>query len=107
MAITPQLAERNAELRTKHKLAYPILADTDNAYAKQLGIAHALPDDLVEVYSGFGVDLPGAHGTDSWELPMPTRIVVAADGTIRDVAADPDYTRRPEPEATLEILKSL
>ena len=68
---------------------------------------HELPDDLRDVYRGFGVDLPESNGEDSWTLPFPTRIVVDRTGLIRDVQSDPDYTRRPEPADTVEILRSL
>ena len=107
VAISPQSAAQNAEVKAKHNLAFAVLSDHDNTYAKQLGLAHELPADLQGVYQGFGVDLPALHGVQTWELPMPTRLVIATDGTVRDVAADPDYTQRPEPDATLEVLQAL
>ena len=107
VAISPQTAEKNVEVKRKNRLAFPVLADADNGYAKQLGLAHKLPKDLRALYQQFGILLPEAHGTSSWELPMPARIVVDRDGTVRDIAADPDYTRRPEPDATLDVLRSL
>ena len=66
-----------------------------------------MPDDLREVYLGFGIDLAAHNGDDSWELPLPARIVIDAGGVIRGIAAHPDYTQRPEPEATLEVLRTL
>jgi peroxiredoxin len=66
-----------------------------------------LPDDLREVYLGFGIDLPAHNGDDSWELPLPARIVIDTGGVIRSIDADPDYTHRPEPEATVEVLRGL
>ncbi len=59
------------------------------------------------MYSSFGIDLPASNGDDSWELPLPARIVVDQGGIIQGLDADPDYTRRPEPEATLEVLRGL
>jgi peroxiredoxin len=38
---------------------------------------------------------------------MPARFVVSQDGIIRKVDVDPDYTRRPEPEDTIEFLTQL
>ena len=92
-------------MKRKWRLPYPVLVDADNAYAKELGIAFELPEDLRGVYAGFGVDLPAAHASTAWELPLPTRLVVAADGTITSIDADPDYTVRPEALASLEALK--
>jgi peroxiredoxin len=94
-------------VQDKHKLEFPVLSDAGNAYARKLAIVHALPADLREVYRKFDIDLPGFNGDDSWELPIPTRLVVDGQGTIRAVAADPDYTIRPEPEETLEALRAL
>jgi peroxiredoxin len=62
---------------------------------------------LQDVYRGLGIDLPAFNGDDSWQLPLPARIVVDTHGIIRALDADPDYTRRPEPEATLEVLRTL
>lgn len=78
-----------------------------NAWARRLGLTFTLPDDLREVYRGFGIDLPAHNGDDSWELPLPARIVIDTGGVIRSIDADPDYTHRPEPEATLEVLRGL
>lgn len=55
----------------------------------------------------FGISLPDHNGDESWELPLPTRLVVDAEGVIRSVDADPDYTIRPEPEASLELVRGL
>lgn len=107
VAVSPQVREKNAEVKSKHKLAYPVLSDAGHGYARQLSIVHALPEDLREVYRAFEIVLPDYNGDDAWELPLPTRLVVDAGGVIRDLQADPDYTRRPEPEATLEVLRSL
>ena len=84
-----------------------MLSDAGNAYAKQLGLAFTFPDDLKGVYEKLGLALPDYNGDDSWQLPLPTRIVVDRDGKIRAIDADPDYTVRPEPSATLEALASL
>jgi hypothetical protein len=53
------------------------------------------------------VDLPRANGDDSWTLPVPARFVIDRGGVIQAVDADPDYTRRPEPVQTVEVLGRL
>ena len=84
-----------------------MLSDAGNAYAKQLELAWTLPEDLREIYRGFGIDLPQFNGDEAWELPLPARIVVDGSGVIRSIDADPDYTRRPEAQATIDVLKGL
>ena len=91
----------------KHKLGFDILHDPGNAYAAQQGLRFQLPDDLKETYLGFSIDLPAANGDPSWTLAIPARVVASSDGVVRAVHADPDYTRRPEPEASLSELALL
>ena len=100
-------AAGNAEVKAKHKLAFPVLSDPGNAYARSLGLAFELPADLRAIYGGFGIDLEAHNGDDSWTLPMPARLVVSGDGVIQSIACDPDYTIRPEPEETLEFVRGL
>ena len=83
MVISPQLPAISHEMRTQMKLAFDLLFDAGNKVAEAYGIAMQLPDDLIKVYAGFGIDLPTFDGDE----------------------ADPDYTRRPEPEETLAMLK--
>jgi hypothetical protein len=66
-----------------------------------------LPDDLRDVYRGFGIDLPTHNGDGSWTLPMPGRFVADGSGIVRTLDVDPDYTRRPEPQDTLNDLATL
>jgi len=91
----------------KAKLSFDILSDPGNRYAEQLGLAFELPDNLREVYSGFGIDLPKFNGDRSWTLPIPARFVADATGIIRYSEADVDYTTRPEPAETVAALRAL
>jgi peroxiredoxin len=59
------------------------------------------------VYLQFGLDIPRYNGDDSWTLSMPGRFVVDGGGTIRSAEVHPDYTTRPEPAKTVEVLKGL
>ena len=107
MVISPERPERVADMAAKHKLTFPILWDEASRVAEAFGLAFTLPDDLRKVYLGFGNDLAVANGDPSWRLPVPARFVVDADGIVRSVDADPDYTHRPEPEATVAFLRKL
>jgi peroxiredoxin len=75
--------------------------------AEAYGLAFTLPDDLREIYLKFGIDLARGNGDGTWRLPVPARFVIDGHGIIRDVDADPDYTRRSEPARTVEILRGL
>jgi peroxiredoxin len=106
-AITPQPPTASGELIQKHKITFDLLSDHRNEYAAKLGLRFKLPDDLKQVYLGFGIDLAAKNAEDSWTLPMPGRFVIDTNGVIRAVDADPDYTHRPEPEKTVEDVRAL
>jgi peroxiredoxin len=106
-AITPQLPEAGRELIEKHKITFDLLSDRGNEYAAKLGIRFKLPDDLKQVYLSLGNDLAVRNGEDSWTLPMPARLVIDRNGTVRAIDADPDYRYRPEPAKTVEDVKPL
>ena len=88
----------------KNGLGFPILVDAHNSVAAAFGLRFALPDYLVALYKSFKNDLPAFNGDDSWTLPMPARYVIGQDGVVLHANVEPDYTRRPEPEALLPWL---
>lgn len=94
-------------MATAQKLTFPILWDEKNAVAAAYGIAHTLPQDLREVYLGFGNDLAVRNGDPSWQLPVPARFVIDAACIVHSVEADPDYTHRPPVEGTLAALRGV
>ena len=107
VVFSPEKPDISKGLADKQKLAYPIVADHGLAIARAFGLAFTLPDDLKAVYQGFGIDLPKNTGHAAWELPVPSRFVVDRHGIVRSVAADPDYTVRPEATDTLAILRHI
>lgn len=115
VVVTPQTRERSATMKAEKGLDLNVLTDRGLAYADRLGLAFTLPADLVAIYTKFGLDIPATNGADmangadagadAWRLPMPARLVVAPDGTIVERDVNPDYSIRPEPEATLDAVR--
>ena len=66
-------------------------------------LAFTFPDDLREVYRGFGLDLSHL----GWRLPLPATYVIGQDGLVVHRSVDPDYTTRPEPDELIEVLRAL
>ncbi len=91
----------------KHPLDFDVLTDRGNHYADALGIRYELPDYLAQLYEKFGLNLPVFHDDSSWALPLPARLVADKKGIVRFSEAKADYTYRPEPTETLEILRAL
>jgi peroxiredoxin len=107
VVISPELPKRVGDMAAKQKLGFPVLWDENSEVAEAFGLAFTLPDDLKQVYLGFGNDLAAANGDPSWRLPVPARFVVDRDGIVRSVQADPDYMYRPEPETTVAVLREV
>jgi peroxiredoxin len=107
VAISPTLPQFAAEVHAQHHLPFDVLSDLHNEVAKRFGLVFTVPDYVVAIYKSFPLNLPDFNGDDSWTLPIPARIVVSKDGIIRKIDADPDYTRRPEPDDTIAALKEL
>ena len=107
VALSPQKPEHGLTIVEKNQLGFDILSDPRNDYAQTLGLRFTLPAELQAIYASFGINLPLFDGDESWTLPMPGRIVIDQGGIVRAVDVDPDYTVRPEPEATLAVVKKL
>jgi peroxiredoxin len=88
-------------------LQFDVLSDLHNEVAARFGLVFRLPEYLVNIYKSVPLSLPDYNGDESWTLPIPARLVVSQDGIVRKVDADPDYTRRPEPEDTVAFLRTL
>lgn len=107
VAVSPQLPEYSAALKEQLHLSFDALSDTGNQVARRFGIVFRLPEDLARVYTKFGMDLSKFNGDASRELPMAARYVIDRDRIIRAADVNFDYTFRPEPRETIEILRSL
>ena len=104
VGVTPEKPDNSLTTQEKNELSYPILTDAQNGFAKALGIAFNMPDDLVALYSGFGLDLPTFNERTGWALPIPATFVADRSGKILLADVDQDYTRRLEPADALAAL---
>jgi peroxiredoxin len=105
--VSPQVARTPRETQEAKPFPFEMLRDLGNRVAEAYGLVFTLPDDLRAIYTKFGIDLTVGNGDGTWRLPVPARFVIDRQGIIRAVDADPDYTRRPEPAQTIEVLRSL
>ena len=107
VAISPQFTKYSRALAKAKKLTFEILSDPGNEVAAKFGLVHALPEDLRKIYLKFGIDVPRHNGDDSWTLPLAARFIIDQKRVIRYAETDADYTLRPDPEHTIEVLKSI
>jgi peroxiredoxin len=107
VVISPQVVRTPRETEEPRPLPFEMLRDHGNQVSTKYGLVFTLPEDLRAIYLKFGIDLAAGNGDGTWRLPIPARFVIDRSGTIRSAEADPDYTRRPEPADTIEVLRRL
>lgn len=105
VAISPQVQANSRKSVRQNHLTFPILSDAKSQVAEAFGLRFKLPDYLVDLYKGFGNDLPTFNDDPEWVLPMPGRFVIGQDGLIKYAEVNPDYTQRPEPTDLLPALR--
>ncbi|HUA86778.1 MAG TPA: redoxin domain-containing protein [Bryobacteraceae bacterium] len=107
VAITPELERYTRSLHRKLNLTFDILTDPHLKVAEQFRLVFVLPDYLRDLYQAWGVTLDRFHDESEYRLPMPARYVIDQGGIIRGADVNADYTIRPDPLETLEILRRL
>jgi peroxiredoxin len=107
LAISPDRPAKLRESVAEHDLDYTLLSDSPMKAARALGVAFALSAEVREKYAEHGLDLVEATGETHGLLPVPSVFLIDADGTIRFVHADPDHTRRLDPQVVLAVARSL
>ena len=107
VTISPQLPDNSLSTAEKLALDFEVLSDVGNNVASSFGLVFKLSEKMQEIYKNFGIDLPGANGDQSYELPIPATYVVARDGVIRFAHIDADYTNRLDPEAIITELQKI
>jgi len=107
VAISPQTPDYSLSTVEKKELTFTVLSDVSNTVARKYKLVFALPEQFRAMYTSIGSDVPMFDGDSSWELPMPGTFIVAQDGTIHLAFVHEDHTRRLEPAALLDGLRTL
>lgn len=104
IAITPETPDNSMSTKQKNKLGFDILTDSNNEVARSLGLVYKMPENLVTLYKGFGIDLEQNQGVNSYELPMAATYVVNQNGVISYDFIEEDYKLRAEPSEVVAAL---
>jgi len=106
VAISPETPDNSLNTQEKNELAFPVLSDIDNAYAKELGLVFQMPEDLQEHYHNNGLHVDQHNGNENYELPMPATYVVDTTGKVIEAFVPEDYTERLDPENIVRALQA-
>ncbi len=106
VAISPETPDNSLTTSEKNNLNFEVLSDIDNTIAKTFNLAFTLPDDLIHVYHGFGIDLEISNGNINQQLPIAATYVIDQNGMIIYDFINADYKERADPEDIIKFLKN-
>ncbi|WP_109301133.1 peroxiredoxin-like family protein [Aquimarina sp. AU474] len=104
VAISPETPDNSLSTSEKNNLSFEVLSDIDNKTAKDFNLAFTLPEDLIQVYNGFGIDLEKSNGNSNQQLPISATYIIDQDGTIIYDFISEDYKERADPEKIIKAL---
>jgi peroxiredoxin len=104
VAISPQLPDRLDAIRARHDLRITVASDSGNALARQLGLTFTPLETPTPPPAGW---IGEVTGTESWELPLTSVLIVDAHRTVRFAAISPDWLDRVEASEILAALDTV
>ena len=107
VAISPQTPDHSLTLQEKHHLKFPVLSDSGNGVARQLGIVFQMDPALKQVQELFGVDVTAYNGDSRYELPVPAAFLVSKAGEVIRSYVEVDYMKRLAPETALKWIDEI
>lgn len=105
VAISPDRPEELKATAEKQSLDYELMSDGPMAASKAFGLAFQVDDATLGKYKGYGIDLEARSGQAHHLLPVPAAYVVDRSGKILYAYANPDYTKRVDPDALVAAAK--
>jgi peroxiredoxin len=106
VAVSPQVPERLIEIKTRHGLEFEVATDRGNALARRLGVLYTFDEASKQLSLSKGAGIGEVTGTGTWELPMPTVVVIGRDRVVRFADVSPDWLARTEATDILEAVRA-
>ncbi|VVN68206.1 peroxiredoxin-like family protein [Pseudomonas fluorescens] len=107
VAVSPQVPEKLVEIKTRHHLGLQVASDPDNSLGRRLGILYSFDEASRKAALAKGNGIGETTGTGTWELPQPTVVVIARDGTVAFAEVSPDWLVRTEADPVLRAVEQL
>jgi peroxiredoxin len=104
IAISPQKPDGSLSMQETNELSFTVLSDPGNQIAGTLGILTAPSDAAAKAQATMGLDVAEHNADGTKTIPMPTVIVLDADGVIRWIDVHPNYTTRTEAQQILAAI---
>ena len=107
IAVSPQKPDGSLSAAQTNELTYAVVSDPGNQLASALGILTAPSAEAAAAQQKLGLDLAEHNADGGLTLPMPTTVVVDANGVIRWIDVHPNYTTRSEVPDILAAVDSV
>jgi peroxiredoxin len=107
IALSPQVPERLVAIKQRHALEFAVASDLDNTLGRRFGILYSFDEASRKSALANGRPIGDVTGTGTWELPMPTAIVIDRARVVRFADVHPDWLLRTEAEPILEAVAAL
>jgi len=104
VAITPETPDQSLTTKEKNELGFEVLSDKNNVVAKNMNLVYKLPEELVNLYKTFNIDLEKSNGDLSQELPIAATYIIDTNGKATYHFLKEDYKLRADPKALLSVL---
>ncbi len=98
--------EKISTIDKKSDFDYVLLSDSKLEAAKAFGIAFHLDDDMLKMFTKYGIDLEEASGETHHGLPVPSVFILDTEGVIRFSYVDPNYKARVDPDLLVAAAKA-
>lgn len=106
VGISSEMPKLTIDTHQKNTLSYPVLADSNADFMKQVGVVFELSTLAKKDFEGFGMDFTKINGNTNFELPVPAIYVIDKNFKIIFIHFEEDYMTRLEPTDLLTTLKN-
>jgi peroxiredoxin len=105
VAVSPLRPEALREAALERGLGFTLLSDVAGRLSGLCGIRFEVPEEHADFLRRLRGDLACLHAGAGWQLPLPATYVVDPDAVIRYAFADPDWSRRAEPDELVAAVR--
>jgi peroxiredoxin len=107
LALSPQIPDRLLDIKQRHGLEFIVATDLNNDLGRRFGILYTYDEASQRAALARGNPIGDVTGTGTWELPMPTAIVVDRARVVRFVDVAPDWLVRTEAEPIIDAVRAI
>jgi peroxiredoxin len=107
LALSPQIPDRLLDIKQRHRLEFLVASDLGNHIARKLGILYSFDEASRRAALERGNSIGDVTGTGTWELPMPTVVVIDSSRVVRFAEVSPDWLVRTEAEPIVHAVREI